>query len=216
MLHAAAAHQVIPRRRPADKRGMKGCRSLTDEEIPRVLEALGRGRAPARDQAFFMVGIKTGFRVSELLALRLADVYQNGCLVEQIYVARRFMKKKTEGRTVPFKNEQARAALKRWVDELLAAGATPDTFLFQSREGENRPLDRRSAWQILRRAFAACSMTGKLATHSMRKTFARVMLALLGGDLPALQLAMGHVEITSTTRYIQADLAKLNNAFEKL
>jgi site-specific recombinase XerD len=196
---------------------MKGCRPLTDAEVARVLERLGQNRHPARDRALFLLGLKTGFRIRELLSLTLADVLQNGRLVDVVSVARRNMKKKREGRSVPLMNEQARAALDAWIAELAAGGRTaPETYLFRSREGANNALDRRTAWYLLKRAYAACGMTGKLATHTLRKTYAKQMKDALGGDLHALQKAMGHAQISSTMSYIEVDEEKLRDAYRKI
>jgi integrase len=46
---------------------------MTDAEIVQVSSQLG-----ARDRAFFVLGVRTGFRVSELLSLRIADVVNAG------------------------------------------------------------------------------------------------------------------------------------------
>lgn len=193
---------------------MKGCRPLTEIETKAVLEALGKTLYPKRNQALFMVGLKTGFRISELLSLRVSNVFHGGNLTNEIGVARRYMKKKREGRTVPFLNEEARGYLQAWLTEL--GTANPDRFLFPSREGENEALDRRSAWSVLTKAFDSCSLSGKLATHTMRKTFAKEMHELLGGNLHHLQVAMGHADINSTTKYIQVDEKKIMDAFGKL
>lgn len=196
---------------------MKGCRPLTDQEIAAVLEQINRTQQPLRNAALFQLGIRTGFRISELLSLRLADVWQNGRLADEIAVARRHMKKKREGRSVPLHNPEARAALEAWIAALAAAGHTaPDTALFRSREGANQPMNRRSAWEMLKRAYTASGLTGKLATHTLRKTFAKQMKELLGDDLLALKEAMGHAQITSTTAYVQFDQRKLTDAFRKL
>jgi site-specific recombinase XerD len=196
---------------------MKGCRDVTDLEIPACLEALAKGRFGVRDSALFWVGVFTGFRISELLSLQLRDVWQNGRVADEIYVARSRMKNQQEGRCVPFQNPDARAALERWIGELAAAGHTaPDTFVFRSREGQNKAIDRTVAYKLLRRAYAACGMTGKLATHTMRKTFARKMQELLGDDLLALQQAMGHKDIDSTTKYVRHNAQKLRSAFQKM
>jgi integrase len=216
----------VPVRRQVDARPcgdpilekfMKGCRPLTDAEVTACLAALEAKRFAVRDRALFLVGVNTGFRISELLSLRLADVWQNGRLSEEIAVARRHMKKKQEGRSVPFENPDARAALQAWICELTGAGhRMPDTVLFRSREGGNRPISREQAYRILKRACAACGLTGKLGTHTLRKTFARKMQELLGDDLLALQQAMGHKDIDSTTKYVQFNAPKLRDAFRKL
>jgi integrase len=51
------------------------------EEITAVSRSFG-GTYAARDRALFILGLKSGFRISELLSLRLGDVLQHGCLVQ--------------------------------------------------------------------------------------------------------------------------------------
>jgi len=190
---------------------MKGCRPLTDPEVEAVL---ARIRGP-RNRALFLVGVRTGFRISELLSLRLRDVVQNGKTVDRIAVARRHMKKKREGRTVVL-HPEARQALERWVKRLTGSGhKDPDTLLFRSREGENQAMNRRTAWHMLRRAYAAAGLTGKLGTHSMRKTFAKRVHKALGNDLLKTQKALGHASVESTVSYLDVDSGEIEDAILK-
>jgi integrase len=53
---------------------MKGCWALTDDEVARVSQAF-RGTHAARDRALFLLGVKTGYRISELRSLRVGDVW---------------------------------------------------------------------------------------------------------------------------------------------
>ena len=56
---------------------MKGTRPLDNDEIRRV-SACFTGTFATRNRGLFMLGVSTGGRISELLSLRVADVYQNG------------------------------------------------------------------------------------------------------------------------------------------
>jgi len=180
---------------------MKGCRPLTDQEVDLVAKTFG-GKYGDRDRALFLLGVKSGFRVSELLSLRLGDVVQSGRLVDKVTVQRRNMKKKTEGRTVLL-HPVAKAALTAWINELKTEGyMTTDTFVFQSRKGQNRPVSRVHAWRVLEEAYGSNEMTGKLGTHSMRKTFANKVYDALGRDLVKTQRALGHRNINSTVQYL--------------
>jgi integrase len=51
---------------------MKGCRPLTDEEITLLSRSFG-GTYAARDRALFILGLKSGFRISALLSLRVGE-----------------------------------------------------------------------------------------------------------------------------------------------
>ncbi len=56
---------------------MRGCRPLTNTEVEQVLGAFV-GRSAPRDRALFVLGLKAGFRVSELLSLRVGDIAHAG------------------------------------------------------------------------------------------------------------------------------------------
>ena len=56
---------------------MKGTRPLDNDEIRRVSTCFA-GTFATRNRGLFMLGVSTGGRISELLSLRVADVYQNG------------------------------------------------------------------------------------------------------------------------------------------
>jgi integrase len=70
---------------------MKGCRPLSEEEVVLVQRSFG-GVYAARDRALFLLGVKSGFRISKLLSLRLGDVWQHGRLVDRVTVRRQHMK----------------------------------------------------------------------------------------------------------------------------
>jgi integrase len=131
---------------------MKGGRALTDDEVARVSQAF-RGTYAARDRALFLLDVKTGYRISELLSLRVGDVRQHGGFVERVAIARKHMKGKHEGPSIPLHSE-AKSALAAWLMEMNRQGdVSPDTYLFASRKGFNRPLrpGQASATASLRR-----------------------------------------------------------------
>ncbi len=194
---------------------MKGSRPLTDEEIRLVAATFG-GKYEKRDRALFLLGVKSGFRISELLSLQLGDVLQHGRIVDRVAVQRRHMKKKTEGRTVIL-HPEAKEALEVWIEELRADGyLRRDSFLFQSRKGGNQPISRVQAYRILELAFRSNGFTGKLGTHSMRKTFADKVYDKLDGDLVKTQRALGHRNINSTVSYLSFREEEIDEAILSL
>lgn len=180
---------------------MRGCRPLTQDEASRVLAEF-QGTNVLRNRALFLLGTKSGFRISELLSLRLGDILQHGQIVDRVSVARRYMKKQREGRTILL-HPEAKLALWAWIPVLRDRGyMTAESFVFQSMAGGNRPISRITAYRILIRAFRNNRLTGKLGTHSMRKTFATHVYEKLGWDLLKTQRALGHKDIRSTVSYL--------------
>jgi integrase len=190
---------------------MKGCRPLTDQEIALLTRSFG-GTYALRDRAWFVVGLKTGFRIAELLSLQVGDVWQHGHVVDQLTVRRGHMKQKREGRTVPL-HPDAKAALAAWLLQLRAyPGVTAQTAVFRSRKGTNRAISPTQAWRILREACATNELTGKLGTHCMRKTFANKVYHQLGFDLIRTKRALGHQQISNTERYLSFAEAEIHAA----
>jgi integrase len=180
---------------------MKGCRPLTEAEVTLVQHSFG-GVYADRDKALFLLGVKSGFRISELLSLHVGDVWQHGRLVDRVTVERRHMKNQREGRTVLL-HPEAKTALATWLLTLRQMpGCTAQTFVFRSRKGVNRPISKVQAWRILHEAVTTNELTGKVGTHAMRKTFANRIYHQLNHDLVKTQRAMGHKNINSTVAYL--------------
>lgn len=193
---------------------MKGCRPLTDPEIAALLAAMD-GKLALRDRALVVTGLHTGFRISELLSLRVRDVYQRGQIVAQLEVPRRAMKGKRQGRSVVL-HPRAATALAAWIAQLHDAGfRSPHGPVFRSwyHAGvHGYPVGRAQAWRIVAHAARRAGLTGRIGTHSWRKTFATRAHAALDGDLRLTQAALGHEQITSTAQYLGEQPAKVDAA----
>lgn len=190
---------------------MKGTRPLTDNEVKSVLSSF-KGQYENRDKALFLLGVKTGYRISELLSLKVKDVLQFGKILDYVSVSRQYMKKKIEGRTVPV-HPEVKSALEIWINELKEdSGFSEDWFLFRSRKGTNQSIKRAQAQRILNKVFSCNHLTGKLGCHSMRKTFAMKVYHHLKGDLLKTQRALGHKNINSTVSYLSFNEKEIDEA----
>lgn len=203
---------------------MKGTRPFDQAEIEQIKTAfIGANRT--RNHTIFMVGINTGFRISEILTLTRADVVDEyGNIVNHIEVRRKDMKGKRAGRIV-YLNQPAKDAIKELLLSMQAKGLVfEDDFLFRSLN-KNKPIDRVQAYRVLTDAFKRCRLSGKLATHSMRKTFAnRIYQYFLkqvaaGAALDPFRLtskALGHADINSTDKYLSFNANDIESAIDNL
>ena len=175
---------------------MNGCRPLTEAEAELVRKTFA-GRYAARDRCLFLLGLYTGFRISELLRVRVRDVWRHGTAVHVLSLPRRAMKGQRTGRTMAV-HEQARAAIAAWL-AVMPQPWDDDTPLFRSQKGG--AMSRVQAWQILHDAYQANTLEGRLGTHSMRKTFAQ---RLYTRDHDALKVkhALGHQHLSTTEKYL--------------
>jgi integrase len=185
---------------------LKGRRPLTDAEVARALAAF-TGRHEARNRCLFVLGLLCGFRVSEMLALRVRDVVAAGRVRVMVTVPRRHMKGRQEGRSVFLPPEGQRAVL----DQVRALEyPSPAEYLFRSQRG-GRPICRAQAHRVLVDCFSACGIMDQVATHSLRKTFAskiydyflkRVAAGEPIDPFTETSLALGHRDPASTRHYL--------------
>jgi len=190
---------------------MKGCKPLNRNQVRTVLSKCKN----VRDRALLTLGFCTGFRISELLSVKIKDVAnKQGNIIEEVSVKACNTKTK-QGRTVNL-NNMARKALKELVDVLNSKGITQDNKLFVSRnhdsQGKIKSITRQRAWQLIKELFELCEIYGKVATHTLRKTFAQEMYVLLKGKLEKIQIALGHKSITSTIAYLSFNQVDIDNA----
>ena len=93
---------------------MKGTRPLNNSEISRVSAAF-TGTFEVRNRSLFMIGVSTGGRISELLSLRIDDVYQNGQPVTDLLFDKSIVKGKELSRAVQRQGAQpSRTCQRRW------------------------------------------------------------------------------------------------------
>lgn len=179
---------------------MKGCRMFTDREADMVTKSFV-GPYAVRDRAVFVLGRYTGERISAILGLKVGDVVQDGKIADAVTYRRANRKGKVEGRTVALHHE-AKTALTAWINELAKDNVlTADDFVFKSRKGHG-PISRVQYHRILKEVIRANELTGKIATHSMRKTFADRVHEALGHDIFRTAKALGHKNINSTASYL--------------
>ena len=177
---------------------MKGTRPLDNQEI-RQVSGIFDGTYEIRNRALFMLGVSTGGRISELLGLQIGDVYQNRAPVTDLLFDKSIVKGKEHSRAVPVNRDgrQAIDDLVKWhrKEYRSIAKARP---LFPSRNGQGgKRMSRRAAHDVLKTAFEAAGLNGKLASHSLRKSFAQRLYDRTG-DIYAVQEMLGHKNIATT------------------
>ena len=190
---------------------MRGSRPLTDTEIERVYNAI-KGPYSLRTKCMLTLGLKSGFRINELLSLTVQDVMDGEEVRDQITVKRKNMKKKLESRTVPMHAEAAKS-IRAWVQQLrdIEKGDNVKAPLYRSFY-KDVSITKRQASRIIHNLFRKCKLPGKVSTHSWRKTFAHKVYKALGENLIDTAAAMGHRSVSSTQSYLQTNRDKINNA----
>ena len=195
---------------------MKGTRPLDNAEIRKVSAAFD-GTFAVRNRNLFMLGVSVGGRISELLALKVNDVWQNDKPVSDLLFDRSIVKGGEVSRAVPVNTDgrQAIEDLIVWHLELYGH-VDPKRPLFPSRKGQGlQPMTRISAHRALKPAFEAAGLNGKLSTHSLRNSYAQRLYEQTN-DIYAVQEMLGHKSVVTTQRYLGVNYASVRDASEAM
>lgn len=207
---------VVSGRRPdnpaADLRAPRAWKTLPKvlpaEDVDRLLQAPDTSEPRGlRDRALIELLYATGLRVSELVSLRQQDVN-----LESGYLT--CTGKGRKERLVPFGDEAA-AWLARYVKEarpaLLKKRASPRLFV-NARGGPG--LTRVGFWKILKEYGKRAGVPGPLSPHVLRHSFATHLLER-GADLRAIQMMLGHSDLSTTQIYTHVLEARLRAVYDK-
>lgn len=195
---------------------MKGTRPLDNAEIRKVSAAFD-GTFAVRNRNLFMLGVSVGGRISELLALKVGDVWQNDKPVSDLLFDRNIVKGGEVSRAVPVNvdGRQAIEDLIAWHLELYG-NVDPTRPLFPSRKGQGwKAMRRQMAHDALKLAFEAAGLNGKLGTHSLRKSYAQRLYEQTN-DIYAVQEMLGHKSVVTTQRYLGVNYASVRDASEAM
>ena len=145
-----------------------------------------------RDRTMLELMYASGLRVSELVGLKTFNLGMNDGVL-------RVLGKGSKERLVPF-GQIARDWITRYLAEGRAAilGAQQTDDLFVTARG--RGMSRVMFWMIVKKHAATAGITAPLSPHTLRHAFATHLLNH-GADLRAVQMLLGHADISTTTIY---------------
>ena len=175
---------------------------LTPEEVGSILQQprespQDRRSLWLRDRAILETLYATGMRVSELIALRQADL-----TVDQEVV--RVFGKGSKERLVPI-GKPALGWIERYRTEcrtrLLKRDAAQDVLFLNAR---GTPMSRMAVWKIVQNYARRTGITKEVHPHTFRHSFATHLLEG-GADLRAVQEMLGHSDISTTQVYTHID-----------
>jgi integrase/recombinase XerD len=181
----------------AAKQPLRVPKTLSEAQVeallaaPEVATPLG-----LRDRTMLELMYASGLRVSELVGLKTFNI----SLSEHVL---RVFGKGSKERLVPF-GEVAAQWLQRYLQEgrpaLLAGRQTDDLFVTLRGTRAGEAMTRVMFWQLVRKYAVLAGITAPLSPHTLRHAFATHLLNH-GADLRAVQMLLGHADISTTTIY---------------
>jgi integrase/recombinase XerD len=182
-------------------------KTLTESQVEALLEAPDVATTLGlRDRAMIELMYASGLRVSELVQIK---TYHLG-LTEGVL---RTMGKGSKERLVPF-GDVAREWLQRYLADgrpaLLAGRTTDDLFITHRGSKAGRAMTRMMFWLIVRKYALQAGIHVALSPHTLRHAFATHLLNH-GADLRAVQMLLGHADISTTTIYTHVARERLKS-----
>ena len=145
-----------------------------------------------RDRAMLELMYASGLRVSELVGLKTFHAGLNEGVL-------RVMGKGNKERLVPF-GQVARDAMVKYLTDsrpaILGGQQTDDLFVTSHGHGMSRVM----LWMLVKKYALLAGITSPLSPHTLRHAFATHLLNH-GADLRAVQMLLGHADISTTTIY---------------
>ena len=175
------------------KQAMRSPSMMSERQVEALLAA-PNGNSPLgqRDRAMLELMYASGLRVSELVGLKTFHASLNDGVL-------RVMGKGSKERLVPF-GQVARQALERYLADarwqILDGQQTEDLFVTARGSGMSRVM----FWMIVKKYALVADIRTALSPHTLRHAFATHLLNH-GADLRAVQLLLGHADISTTTIY---------------
>lgn len=180
--------------------------TLSYDEIRRMIDSIDLSAALGhRNRAILEVLYCCGLRVSELVNLRLSDIFSEESVI-------RVTGKGDKQRLVPIADtalKQVELYLEQRRTMPVAADSADIVFLNQ----HGRKLTRVMIFTIIRKSAAAAGIAKTVSPHTLRHSFATHLLQG-GADIRAVQELLGHESILTTEIYTHLEMRDLRGAME--
>ena len=179
---------------------------LTIEEVEQIIDSIPLDTTKGkRDRAMLELLYSCGLRVSELITLRLSDLFFG-----EGYI--RVMGKGSKQRLVPIGNV-ARERIMMYMDERRVKDGRNKDILFLNNRGDK--LTRIMIFTIIRQSVERVGIKKSVSPHTFRHSFATHLLAG-GASIRQVQEMLGHESIETTEIYTHLDTSRLRETVEKI
>jgi integrase/recombinase XerD len=175
------------------KQPLRVPKTLSEAQVEALLQAPDVNTPLGlRDRAMLELLYASGLRVSELVNLKTVEV----SLAEGVL---RVMGKGSKERLVPF-GQEAEAWLRRYIADARSAILKGQTSSALFVTGRGDAMTRQMFWKLIKQYAQRAGITAPLSPHTLRHAFATHLLNH-GADLRAVQMLLGHADISTTTIY---------------
>jgi integrase len=167
-------------------------------------------RYRARDYLLFVFGINSALRISDLLTLRVKDVFNSQGEIKESFKVRT---RKTKKELKILINESVKKALKNYFDQ--EQFPEPNDYLFKTQTGQK--LDRIRAWKLIKKWVKSVGLDpSNYGTHTLRKTWGYHSRKNFGIPIELISEKLGHRSNAVTKRYIGISQEEINSIEQRV
>ena len=174
---------------------------LSADEVDRLESSIDLSKWEGhRNRAIIEVLFSCGLRVSELVTLRLSNLF-----LDEQYI--RVLGKGSKERLIPI-SPKAIKELSFWFDDRCRMNIKPgeEDYVFLNRRGAH--LTRTMILIMIKQQAVSAGIQKTISPHTLRHSFATALLEG-GADLRAIQAMLGHESIGTTEIYTHIDMTTL-------
>jgi integrase/recombinase XerD len=191
-IHTDPTLRLVPARQP-----LRVPKTMSEAQVEALLNAPDVGTPLGlRDRCMLELIYASGLRVSELVTLKTWHVGMNEHVL-------RITGKGNKERLVPF-GQLAGQWLQRYMaqarGEILNGLQSEDLFVTSRGSRAGEAMTRVMFWQLVKKYALQAGITSPMSPHTLRHAFATHLLNH-GADLRAVQMLLGHADISTTTIY---------------
>ena len=177
-------------------------KTMSEAQVDDLLRAPDESPLGLRDSAMLELLYASGLRVSELVSLKTYHLGMNEGVL-------RIMGKGNKERLVPF-GQVARESINTYLTEgrpaILGGQQTEDLFV----TARGSAMSRVMFWMLVKKYARVAGIHSPLSPHTLRHAFATHLLNH-GADLRAVQMLLGHADISTTTIYTHVARERLKS-----
>ena len=180
-----------------------------------AIKNLLRWEGNVRDLLLFQLGITSGLRASDILRVKISDLYAEGGTIREYFEIKEKKTSKNNRITI---TPKTKAVLGEYAERYPEILKKPENYAFFKKKTYplgSSSIGRKTYWLLMNRVAKDVGLEGRFGSHSPRKTLG-YSLRMNGVPLEIIQHKLNHSSLAITQRYLWITMEEVEDACNKL